>query len=540
MNWISIVYLILVMAATLYASLRYVHMLQLESYQGRMYLKWVSKHFNDDFIPFLLIGVLCMALRSGYVLFYPSDPVLSEIMWYLADAGYLAGLVFIGFVNRKKPAKKPLKFTGRAIRLLMALALIVVPFTFAFFIKYDISTWGGYLLVSIQRYLPGILLPLTLMLAYLITYPIEALVKRWYFNDAHRKLDRHGALIKVAITGSYGKTSTKFILATILSEKYKTLATPGSFNTPMGVTRVIREQLEAEHEAFIAEMGARYSGDIKELCNLVKPRYGIITSLGKQHLETFGSLEGVIATKAELIDGLDPYGAIFLNGDNPYCTALYERETKIEKHLFGLDAQSAYMRASDIQIGNFGSRFTLQSEIGEKVDCTTRLLGRHNILNITAAAALAYRLGLTMEQIASGIAKIKPVEHRLELIPGPITVIDDAFNANPEGAKHALETIKGFPGRRIIVTPGMVELGAEEETLNEAFGRDMASAVDVAILVGKAHVEPIRRGLLEAGFAEENILRVGSLAAASEALPSLTQPGCVVLFENDLTDNYEE
>ena len=215
-----------------------------------MYFKWIKKHFNDDFVPFLLIGVLCIALRSGYVLFYANDPVLSEIMWYLADAGYLAALVFIGIVNRKKPAKKPLKFTGRAVRLLVAIALVVVPFTFAFFLKYDISTWGGYLLVSVQRYLPGILLPLTVMLAYLITNPIEALVKRWYFNDARKKLDRQENLIKIAITGSYGKTSTKFILATILSEKFKTLATPASFNTPMGVTRVIREQLEKDHEAF--------------------------------------------------------------------------------------------------------------------------------------------------------------------------------------------------------------------------------------------------------------------------------------------------
>ena len=174
------------------------------------------------------------------------------------------------------------------------------------------------------------------------------------------------------------------------------------------------------------------------------------------------------------------------------------------------------------------------------MECTTRLLGRHNILNITAAAALAYRLGLTLDQIVSGIEKIKPVEHRLELIPGSVTVIDDAFNANPEGTRHALETIKGFPGRRIIVTPGMVELGEEEDALNEAFGREMASSVDYAILVGKLHVEPIRKGLIESGFKDENILRVDSLAAASERLPLLTQPGCVVLFENDLTDNYEE
>ena len=132
------------------------------------------------------------------------------------------------------------------------------------------------------------------------------------------------------------------------------------------------------------------------------------------------------------------------------------------------------------------------------------------------------------------------MEHRLQLIPGAVTVIDDAFNANPVGAREALNVLASFPGRRICVTPGMVELGEEEAELNRAFGRHMAACTDIAIVIGKAHADPICEGILEAGFPETCLVRAASLAEATEKLPAYTEPGCVVLFENDLPDNYRE
>ncbi len=191
-------------------------------------------------------------------------------------------------------------------------------------------------------------------------------------------------------------------------------------------------------------------------------------------------------------------------------------------------------------MGGFGSRFTLETREGEKVSCNTRLLGRHNILNITGAAALAYHMGMTLDEIAAGVAALEPVEHRLQLIPGPVNVIDDAFNANPEGTRHALDVLSAFPGPRIVVTPGMVELGDKEAEHNRAFGAYMAGRADIVLLVGRAHVEPIREGLLAAGFPEEQIHQMDSLTDATAVLPLYTRPGCTVLFENDLTDNYEE
>lgn len=540
-NW---AYLAAAACALVLASLPLVHMLQLESYQGRMYLKWLGRHFASDVMPDLLVGAAALLLRCSYAMLFNTSYVLAQVCYIGADAVYLILqlLLFLGYKRREQI--KPLAFTGRVKRLLAAefvLGALVAGSSF-FIVRVDTGAmqWGTFLLQNLVRYLPGLLLPLFVFLAYGVTYPLEAAVKRWYFNDAKKKLAAREDVTKIGITGSFGKTGTKYALGTILAQKHNVLFTPGSFNTPMGVTRVIRGQLSDEHEIFIAEMGARYRGDIRELCRLVQPKFGIITAIGKQHLETFGSLEGVIATKGELMEGLGPDGCCFFNGDDENCRALYNRCALPEKYLFGTQGEGLFLAAEEIAVGPEGSTFTLRAADGEVVQCKTKLLGRHNIVNLTGAAACAYRLGLTLPEIAEGIAKVEPVEHRLQLIQGAVTVIDDAFNANPVGSREALNVLASFAGRRICVTPGMVELGAEEAELNKAFGRHMAQCVDIAIVIGKGHADPICEGLREAGFPESCIVRATSLAEATEKLPAYTEPGAVVLFENDLPDNYRE
>ncbi len=537
---INIVYAVVMALAAVYASLKFLHMLQLESYQGKMYLKWLWRAGKADWLLLVFFGLISLVLRVGYVLFAVSIPTLANILWYAADIVYVLLLVLYGVTTQKRPAKKKLQFTGRMIRMMVLLAIICVLFHFAFFARFDISTWGGFLLMNIIRYLPMFLLPLFVLLAYGIMLPVENGIKRYYFRDAQKKLAARKDVIRIGITGSFGKTSTKFALGTMLSKAYPVLVTPASYNTPMGVTRVIREQLTDEHRAFVAEMGARYTGDIAMLCDLVHPQYGIITAVGKQHMETFRTYENLISTKAELLRAIPEDGAAFINGDNEDCRGMFDACMLKNKFLFGIDGEGLYMRAADIRANAQGSRFTLQTQDGESVECTTVLLGKHNILNITGAAALAHYLGVSMQQIAEAIAELTPTEHRLQLIPGEVTVIDDAFNANPAGTKAALEVLSMFPGKKIVVTPGMVELGEEEDALNEAFGRDMAAVADVVFLVGKSHVEPIRKGMLEAGFNPDCIVQADDLNQVTEKLPQYTQAGCVVLFENDLPDNYNE
>jgi UDP-N-acetylmuramoyl-tripeptide--D-alanyl-D-alanine ligase len=538
----NIIFSIVCSGAVILASLHSIQILQLESYQGKMYIKWLAKH-RSVFLPYLMTGVAGFALSMCYPFFYYREGFyeLSDLMPYAADAAYFLLLAFIGFSELKKPKVKPLKVTGRIVRLFIALFVLAALFSVSeMFLKPVLSTLGGMTLSFLLRYAPGFLVPLFVLLAYLATYPVESAIKRWYFNDAKRILAKRPDVKKAGITGSYGKTSSKFILGTILSERYNTLITPSSYNTSMGVTRVIREQLKPEHEVFVAEMGARYKGDIKELCELVQPEYGIITSVGKQHLTTFGSFDNVIAEKSELLKALPASGTAVINGDNEHCRKMAEACSCGNVLFFGLDGDGLYMKAQDVRTGESGSVFTLVTSDGESVKCSTRLLGRQNILNIAGAAACAKQMGLTLAEIANGISKLEPVEHRLQLIPGPVTVIDDAFNANPEGTKYALEVLREFKGRRIIVTPGMVELGDEEDALNREFGRAIANSADIAILVGKGHVEPIREGLLSEGFDPDYIIKTDSLKSASELLPLYTTPGCVVLFENDLPDNYKE
>jgi UDP-N-acetylmuramoyl-tripeptide--D-alanyl-D-alanine ligase len=516
-------------------------MLQLESYQGNMYIKWLIRAGRSELIVGALSAFVAIMLRLGWALFYYTMPYLSYYLQYIGDAAYVLMMLYIGFTGWKKPAKKPLVFTARAIRLLCALFVLASVFHMTLFLNLPVYRWVPAISQNIIRFLPGMLLPLFVLLAHYVTWPIETLINRWYFNDAKKKLGARQDLIKIGITGSYGKTSTKFILGEIVSQRYNTLVTPDSFNTPMGVTRVARETLSPEHRVFVAEMGARYRGDIKELCTLVSPRYGILTSVGKQHLDTFGDYETLTATKAELLQAIPGDGAVFINGDNPDCVQLYRDCEAKHKYLYGIEGENLCMKAVDIHVGKTGSSFSLLADTGEKADCHTVLLGKHNILNIAGAAALARYLGLTMDEIAAGVANIKPVQHRLQLIEGALTVIDDAYNANPAGTKAALEVLAAFaPEKRVIVTPGMIELGDEEDALNYQFGRDIAAAADIAILVGGRHVAPVKRGLLDAGFDENAVVQVKSLDEAGKKLPLYAEPGSVVLFENDLPDNYEE
>jgi UDP-N-acetylmuramoyl-tripeptide--D-alanyl-D-alanine ligase len=386
-----------------------------------------------------------------------------------------------------------------------------------------------------------LLLPPVVALCGLAAWPLEKLISEFYFRDARRKLLCDPGLIRIGVTGSYGKTSVKHIIGAILSEKYPTLVTPASFHTPMGVSRAIREPLPPSHKVFVAEMGARHVGDIRELCRLVKPMVGVLTSVGPQHLETFKTIERVAKTKYELIEALPENSHSYFCDDHAICKQLYDRTAK-PKTLVSLTPGEADVWSEHVAVSSEGSAFDLCVRGRGTVRCHTLLLGEHNIVNILTAAAVASDLGLTLNQIANGVAKLRPVPSRLELInaPGSFTVINDAFNSNPVGARAALRVLSQFPARRIVITPGMVELGAHEAEYNKEFGRAIAAAADIAIVVGKKRVQPIIDGLVEAGFPEENIHRVDNLDASTALLTTLARREDTVLYENDLPDHYQE
>jgi len=308
----------------------------------------------------------------------------------------------------------------------------------------------------------------------------------------------------------------------------------------MGVIKTIRTMLRPTHEVFICEMGAKKTGDIKEICDLVSPKFGLLTSIGPQHLETFKSVNNIISTKFELIDSLPEYGAAFLNFDNDY---IRNKSTSKRLIAYGTREKGLQYWAEDISFSSRGSTFTFKTYKGQSIELTTKLLGLHNVLNIVAAGAVACELGMELESISFAVKLLKPVPHRLELKeqPGGVTVIDDAFNSNPEGAKAALEVLSKFESKnKILITPGMVELGDKEYEYNKEFGGLAARVCDYVILVGVKRAVPMKEGMEESNYPQDKLYVAKNLNDAINKMRTIAGEGSVVLFENDLPDTYNE
>nr|MDD6336041.1 cyanophycin synthetase [bacterium] len=252
------------------------------------------------------------------------------------------------------------------------------------------------------------------------------------------------------------------------------------------------------------------------------------------------SIETIAATKYELVASLPADGCAFLPADGAWGDKFYQKAA-CSKVRYGLEGDGLDVSAAGIQTGPWGSRFELI--IGdERAMASTCLLGTHNIHNILGAAAVAHRIGIKMDKIIAGIEAVAPIPHRLELVrrDGGITVIDDAYNASPMGTRAALAVLKAFPGRKIIVTPGLVELGRQERDENLAFGRAMAAVCDVALLVGQpCRTQAMADGWREGDGAADGVMVFPSLREAEKHLKGLLAPGDVVLFENDLPDHLE-
>ena len=508
------------------------HIFQLESYQLPGYFRSMKRNPVQMWTPGFYAAITSLAVMSSFGLV--NHAILSPWLKSACLIAFLLLSVGIGrliahYVTPKK-AKKPFVVTSRVKRL----------YAFSFIILWGISYFLNLLAEHTLSAVWPVLLPVLIAFCGLIAWGLEKLISEYYFRSARSKLLKQKELIRIGITGSYGKTSVKHILGTILAEKYLVLVTPKSFNTPMGVARTIRERLQPSHQIFVSEMGARHVGDIKELCRLVRPTIGIITSVGPQHLDTFRTVERVASTKYELINALPNIGQAFFADDQAICRQLYAKTEK-PKTMVSLQAEDADAWCENIAVSSEGSTFTLC--LGkERLQCQTRLLGEHNITNILMAAAVAKHLGLTENQITRGIKRLEPIPSRMELIrnPNSYTIINDGFNTNPVSARAALAVLKQFPQRRIIITPGMVELGTEERAFNKAFGKEIAAAADIAIIIGKKRVQPIIDGLREAGFALEAIYQVASLEESTAVLQQLVQKEDTVLYENDLPDNYQE
>lgn len=538
------VYILLSIVTSLvlfFASMKFILVLQQCSYRGKRYFNWLS-HKDTPYMSRLML--LCLlALLFFCVLNMTFVKVLGKTLGSYAGFAsfFLFALMYINSESHTN-AKVPLKKTFRLVRLCATYIVLLMAFSFGFIVLANyIAFVSKNEIITILRFsilcLLPIAIPVILFLAYLINEPIETVIRRYYLKRAINILD-NSSVIKIGITGSYAKTSVKEILRTILSQKYRVLATPRSFNTPLGIARTV-ELLDSTHDVFIAEMGARQKGDIKELAELVKPKYGIITGINNQHLESFGSIKNILDTKFELMQNLTEDGIGFFAVDNENSSSLYQRFDK-EKYSAGINGEGSLVTANNIVITEKGTTFELVVDGKKPVKCSTVLLGRHSVQNICLASAVAYKLGLTVKEIAQGISRLQSIGHRLELLPNNkhIVVIDDSYNSNEDGINAALEVLDGFKGRKIVLTPGMVELGKMENLANYEFGKKLAHHADIVFVIGNHNAEMLINGMVDGGMSKENIKFAKTLNKGNAMLNEILQKGDVILFENDLPDNY--
>lgn len=520
---------IFLLAAGMYMTMYYtgrhaLHMYQQNRYENGRYAGWlkenISERISANVIP---LAVLLITL----VLSFFDLPIF---VFFIAE---ILLFFYAGAMEKGKTYIKPLAVTARVRRQIAVMAVLSL---LVFILCLQIPGSFGYALIVFTAWFgPWVLL----FPVGWITAPIEKGVQQHYINDAKRILREHDGLKIIGITGSYGKTTTKNIMQAMLTEKYNSLMTPASYNTPMGITRTIRENLKPIHQVFVCEMGADHVGDITELMNFVHPGIGVVTSIGPQHLNTFGSQENITREKMQMIECLPEDGLGILNYDNEFIRS-WHKQNPVKVVTYAIDHDDADYRAEDIRYGQNGSSFTLVHG-EERVPLETKLLGRLNILNILAAAAAARYLGLSYEEIQRACRTMKQVEHRLELkkING-FRFIDDAFNANPSGSAMALDVLAMMPGKRIIVTPGMIDLGEKQDEINRSFGMKMKDRADFVILVGESQTKPIHEGLIASGFAPENIV---TLHTEKEAFAYIWQNASredTILLENDLPDAFNK
>jgi UDP-N-acetylmuramoyl-tripeptide--D-alanyl-D-alanine ligase len=513
---------------------RMLHLLQLEHYENARLFVWLRRRGELTGTSALSVASVIACGAMSFV----DDPPVQLAVWVA-----LCGVLVAAW--RREPRRvdiKPLVFTERARRLFLA-ALLVPGAAVAL---------GGVLTLALNSDVPLataalVLAVCTLACPWIVAgantalAPLQRRINRRFEQSARATLASVAPVV-IGITGSYGKTTTKVCIGAVLAEHEPTLITPASFNSYLGVVRTINEHLEPAHRDFVVEMGMYRAGDIAELCELVHPQIGVLTAIGPMHLERMGTIEAIADAKAELALVLPPDGHLVVNGDDPRCREIAAR-VSVDTVLYGIEHPDAHVRAENIGLADGRTHFDLV--IGdERVAVSSGLLGRHNVSNLLAAAAVGHLRGLAGAEIARGLAAVEPPEHRLQPIPNPragIVVIDDAYNSNPAGAAAALEVLHSHPAkRRILVTPGMVELGDQESELNEAFGRQAGGVCDHVILVGPLRTRPIERGLRAAGFAADAITVVRDIGEATTVLGRLTRAGDVVLFENDLPDMYSE
>ena len=493
--------------------LYHLHMFQLNSYFAKRHFRWIQHN---------IVILLCEIALTLFptIIYYIKLPINELLCSVLL-------LVSIIYNIPKRKSKIPLNITNRVKRLLATELILCIVL---------LNNATNYLIIKLC--ILNIISPILSIVANIINTPIEILNKQKYINQAKDKLKQMPNLTVIGITGSYGKTSVKNYLYKTLSTKYEVLISPKNYNTTMGVVKTIRENLRPIHQIFICEMGATHPNDIKKICDIVKPTIGVITSIGPQHLESFKSIDNIIKTKFELADSVRANnGVMFLNYDNELIA---NKNIEMKYYTYGVDNNNLDYNSFNLKSSPNGLAFTFRNSKLENVEFKTKIIGKHNIINLTAAIGVSDYLDISPSTLIPTIKNLKNVEHRLELINhGMLNIIDDSYNSNPISSKSAIETLGTFEGTKIIVTPGLIELGQDEYKYNFELGKFITKYCDYIFLVG-SHSQSVLAGVKNENFDNTKIFTVKYPTDAFSQISKLNIAGKItVLLENDLPDNYK-
>lgn len=516
--------------------MNYLHALQQEDYDNKRLFSWIIEYRVID--KRASASVCALALLS---------------LMHIVDSIFLLNVllfgVFIGVMSiekdPRKDSKKALVLTARAKRIL-APAVVMAGVFGAITAVIDIPMlW----------LLPVHLLPAFLILSNIMLQPREAKIQREFYIEAQNRLASIRPTI-IGITGSYGKTSVKHILGHILKSAAPTLITPGSVNTLMGITRIIREQLQPNTRFFVVEMGAYGPGSIEKLCKLTPPDLGIISAIGHAHYERFKTLDTVAHAKYELAQAtLAKGGTVIVHEKTLRFAHAREMRDRDPRNFIVIgdkpnprdkNAEESFLGADDLIIKSIDQNpegLKIKIKWGEK-DYVIKapIFGLHHGHNIALAFAAAMTLGLEANDIITALAKCPQITHRLEVkaYKDGSTIIDDAYNSNPSGFRSALELLVLLKprGRKILVTPGIVELGAAHDEVHKTLGIYAAEVCDIALIVNPSRIPTFIEGFKSHPNAKD-IMEFATFAQAEKWLVANKRDGDLILLENDLPDLYE-
>lgn len=510
--FLSVIFFIYVLKVSYYL----LNLFQQNHYDNIKFLKSTNKYY----------------FKCIYQYFYYISLLFLCLSYYLKYFYIVTGLLVLGsFIFKNKYIIK-LKFTPRIKRLIITCAFICILIVLCF------------LKIDIIIYLIPIFLPFVIILANFINKPFEKIIKRKFLKKAIIKLEKIKPL-KCAITGSFGKTSCKNIIYEILNGSYNVYKTPHSYNTLMGLSKSINEDLPKETEIFLMEMGAFFKGEIKEMTKSFMPTVVMITEVGMQHLSTFKTIENIINAKLEITSYLTPDDILILNVENDYLRNVsFDKFNTENIYTYGIN--HGMFNARNIVFDKNKTKFDIYKENDFLISITTKLLGLHNVLNILGSFTLVTALrkkniNIDINKISKNIAKIKGVKSRLEYKEnGMFHIYDDSYSSNIVGFKNACEVVLSQEGKKVIITPGIVDSGIYDKEINQSVCSVLNKGFDDIILVNNKSSKYIEEKL------KEDNIRYKVFSSFKDAYSYVinkynnTNDVINILIENDLPDCYLE